>query len=136
MLYLNCRRIGIEKASLLFALPHKKSKCAKPRIQKIYLYFVKPGYRNPIQERLPGFSFYGPPKKLTMEKKSQSLIICFKKYLRNGCGQNIVEYSLLMVVIAGLLVALFQNNFAPIRNMFETPVIDMINKMANDSEYR
>ena len=66
---------------------------------------------------------------------THSLIICFKKYLKNSCGQNIVEYSLLMVVIAGLLVALFQNNFAPIRNMFEVPLTEMINKMANDTEY-
>jgi len=42
-----------------------------------------------------------------MKLKRQNLVISFKKYLKSKYGQSVLEYSLLLIVLAAASLAVF-----------------------------
>lgn len=50
---------------------------------------------------------------------------------KSRAGQTALEYSLLLVVIAGLMLAFFANNFQPLKNIFNSSADSMMNRIVN-----
>lgn len=46
-------------------------------------------------------------------------------------GQTALEYSLLLVVIAGLMLVFFANNFQPLKDIFNSTTNSMMNRIVN-----
>jgi len=56
-------------------------------------------------------------------------LISFKKSLKSTKAQTVVEYCLVLVVTAAILVSLFANNFSPIQQMFNVTTTKIINRL-------
>jgi len=68
-------------------------------------------------------------KEKKMSFKVQELIITFKKYLFNTIhGQSVLEYSLLLAVVALIVLALFTDGFKPIIDLFNGTTEALINR--------
>ncbi|MFH1622298.1 MAG: hypothetical protein ABIA97_04165 [Candidatus Omnitrophota bacterium] len=64
--------------------------------------------------------------------KVLELIITFKKYLLNTIhGQSVLEYSLLLVVIAVVMLTFFVNDFQPIKDIFNHTSNRLIERLIN-----
>ncbi len=61
----------------------------------------------------------------------QKLIISFKKSLKMPAGQSVLEYSLLLVVIASLVLTFFVNDFQPIKSIFEDTTDSLMERIVN-----
>ena len=65
---------------------------------------------------------------MKMKFKVPKLIISFEKSLKIPRGQSVIEYSLLLVVIASLMLIFFADNFSPIREVFEDTTESLITR--------
>ena len=66
-----------------------------------------------------------------MIKNFERFKISFKKSLISKEGQSVLEYSLLLVVIAGLVLTFFVNDFQPIKSIFIDTTDSLMERIVN-----
>ena len=66
-----------------------------------------------------------------MTKNFERLKISFEKSLISKEGQSVLEYSLLLVVIAGLVLTFFVNDFQPIKSIFIDTTDSLMERIVN-----
>ncbi len=68
---------------------------------------------------------------MKMKFKVPKLIISFEKSLKIRRAQSVLEYSLLLVVIATIMLTFFVNDFQPIKSIFEDTTNSLIERIVN-----